>query len=730
MRPVLIAVLSLSAACNVRAQMPQTTMTPAAYTGLGITPNAHLLGWGRLEFTYDNQLPGIPSSPSGHNYVLGIGLLPNLEIAGRLAANSPQNSNCFEPPGCGVRDLSASAKAGIGLDAAGRFRIAAGITDVGGAVTYFRSYYGVATYNNGPLEVSAGLAHRAGRGINNSRSPLDGPFAAAAWQPVPWVRGQLEYTDSNAWAGLRLFAPKEWVPEGWSAYIGANHRLTGTNLTERAWWTAGVSIPLYKVPTLRGTGGQAPLPTLTGAQQPLPAYEARTLPRVSVGTASGLLPLAVSGSQPIDDAMLLQLAAALRSKGLEDLWVGRMADASIAVRANNATYNWNSVDALGAAFAAIAQTLGNTKTAYRLILTQRQVPLVAVTGQADCLRLWIQGDSAACAAGELSTPGTMALDRLHEGASWVVARQAPSWQTLRVSISPILRTNVGSEFGVLDYSLGANIGVLLPLWSGASVEARHDVPLAHTSDYEGSEIFADRRVRSRLERLAFTQTLRLPVERWLGADDVAIRRWGLASVTGQASIGRFGGYFDGLHGALRWEPGEGVHRLGAEAGWFRNADFGAVGARGARVAKPFLAHYRYHFSATRTYLEASAGNFMNNDAGFQVGMRQWFSDVAVQLYYKRTHFENSPARQFVGLQISVPIGPRRDMSPAGHVQVTGTPRFSHGVETTVREGGSNPVRLGYGAVPRTSSLEGVFNSDRAGLIYFEDNTRRVRDAAR
>jgi len=727
MRP-LLTVLLCTAVASTWAQVPQTTLTQAGYTGLGITPNAYLLGWGRLEFAYDNQLPGNPRKPKGHNYVLGFGLLPNLEIAGRLAATSPRDANCFVVD-CGVRDLSASVKAGIGVDAAGRFRVAAGITDVGGAVTYFRSYYGVATYNEGPLEVSAGLARRS-PGIRSSRSPLHGPFAAAAWQPLPWVRGQLEYTDGNAWAGVRLFAPKDWIPEGWSAYIGANQRLTGTNLTERAWWSAGISIPLYKVPALRGSAPQGPVPALGGSQQPLPAYEARTLPPGTSAGPSGTSPAPAPISQPIDDAKLARLAEALRSKGLEDLWIGRMPDASIAVRANNATYNWNSVDALGAALAAIAQTLGDTRTAYRFILTQRQVSLVAVTGQADCLRQWIQHDAAACTAGELSTPGTTALDKFHEGALWVVTRQAPSWRSLRVSVSPVLRTNIGSEFGVLDYSLGANIGLLQPLWSGASIEARHDVPLTHSSDFEGREVFAGRRVRSRLQRLAFTQTMRLPLERWIaGNDDVAISRWGLASVIAQGSVGRFGGFYDGVHGALRWEPGNGKHRVTAEAGWFEHAEPGSFGAPGARIARPALAHYRYHFQPTRTYLEATAGNFMNNDLGMQLGMRQWFGDVAVHVYYKRSRFDNAPTRQFVGIQLSVPIGPRRDMNP-GWVQVTGTPRFSHGIETTVREVGGNPVRIGYGVVPPVQTLENVLNSDRIGLLYFEDNIRRVRDAAR
>jgi hypothetical protein len=128
-------------------------------------------------------------------------------------------------------------------------------------------------------------------------------------------------------------------------------------------------------------------------------------------------------------------------------------------------------------------------------------------------------------------------------------------------------------------------------------------------------------------------------------------------------------------------------------------------------------------------VEATAGNFMNNDAGFQLGLRQWFTDFALNVYYRRTQFQDTPARQFVGIQLSLPLGPRRDMDPAWHLQVTGTPRFAHGIESVVRET-FNPVSSGYGVLPPVAPLETTFNSDRAGLLYFEDNIRRIRDAAR
>jgi hypothetical protein len=725
------AVITLTSAA---AAAQVTTLTQAGYTGLEITPNAHLIDWGRFEATYDHQLPGVVSNPQGHNYVLGFGLLPNLEISGRLATNS-LGCNLFVERGCGIRDLSASGKVGIGLDAGHRYSIAAGVTDVGGAATNFRTLYGVLTFDEGPFQASAGLARRSASRPTVSMSPLRGPFASAAWQPMPWIRGQVEYTDGNAWAGVRVFAPKEWLPEGWSAYIGSNHRLTSTKLTQTSWLTAGLSIPLYKVPSLPGSGPKAALPELAPTQKPLPAYEARTPAPVPAAPPAAIsaapTPAAAEARKPVLDADLERLAAALEAKGLDDISIGRMPDDSVAVRANNASYQWNSVDALGAALGAIARTLGDNKAVYRLVLTQRQVPLVAVTGQSDCLRTWINDPAAPCTAGQLSTPGSGALEPVLAGATWVISHRKPSWQTVHLSVSPILRTNVGTEVGALDYSLGANVALGLPLWAGASVDVSRDVPVASSTAYRSTGVFEPQRVRSRTNRLAVTQTMRLPLERWLApGDDAKAMRWGLTAVTGQATVGRVGNGFDGIDGQIRWEPGEGRHRISADAGWFRNSNFDPiVSILGPRHAKPLLASYRYNVTATRTYLEATGGQFLYNDRGFQLGLRQWFSDVAVSAYYRRTTFQGAPARQFVGIEFSIPIGPRRDVALGSHLLVGGTPRFSHAIETLVR-GGNNAVRPGFGLTSPAPALDETFNSDRASLVYFEDNIRRIRDAAR
>src|SRR3954465_11030437 len=99
--PGLLLALGLVAA---PAWAVDTTLTSAGYTGLGITPTAQILGWGRMATSYENQLAGNPARLDGHNMVLGFGLLPNLEIAGRLATNTIHD-NCFTE-NCGARDLS------------------------------------------------------------------------------------------------------------------------------------------------------------------------------------------------------------------------------------------------------------------------------------------------------------------------------------------------------------------------------------------------------------------------------------------------------------------------------------------------------------------------------------------------------------------------------------------------------------------------------------------------
>jgi hypothetical protein len=63
-------------------------------------------------------------------------------------------------------------------------KVAAGVTDYGGAATNFRSYYGVVTYDQPFWSASAGYAKAR---TNSDFNPLNGAFANAAFKVLPWL---------------------------------------------------------------------------------------------------------------------------------------------------------------------------------------------------------------------------------------------------------------------------------------------------------------------------------------------------------------------------------------------------------------------------------------------------------------------------------------------------------------------------------------------------------------
>lgn len=754
-----LAVLALAPAAAWAQH--DNVLSAGGFTGLSVTPTAPLMRWGTVGLTYGNELVGGPVGgrygTAGNNFVAGFGLLPNLEVSGRVAT-STLRTNCFNE-NCGIRDLSFNFKAGAPLDVDGLWHAAVGATDLGGQANFFRSYYGVLTYSPDPFDVSLGYA-RGRREANRTSTPLNGVFASAAYRPVSWAQAHIEHIDGRSFAGARLFAPAGWLPDGWSAHVGANVRLQGDARSARSWWDVGLTVPLYRVPTERSAN--APIASAPSASAPMASAPNAALPeapsppvKFKEYSAAGLEPspplvaqlrpaplanapasstpgappdTATPAPPPPSDEQLQVLADTLRAKGFEDIAVGRLPDGSIAVRVDNATYNHNSVDGLGVALGVIARQLAASSAGYRLVLTQRQIALVGVTGQADCLSQWIAMGPAQCTAGQLYTPGNTSLDELFADVRWLVDGAAPSWATTRLILQPVLQSTLATEYGVFDASTGLRATVQQPLWKGAYAEVSHVAPVHDTANFKDQGVFAPNRIVSVTDRVLLHQIVRVPLDRWLGQDGTQASTWGTHAVTAHVAAGGFDANYRGAYGELRWEPGEGRHRFGVEGGRFeRTSDYDRNLPLESRT---LLGNYRYAYTPTRTYFEVTAGRFLYNDNGVKFGIKQWFDDVAVSLYLRRTKFDfERSARSMAGIEVSIPLTPRKDMTPTNHIQVTGTARWSYAVETVIREG-SNPLSTNQGVLPRGGALDRTFNSDRAGLAYFEDSMPRIRSAAR
>ena len=90
------------------AEQLQHSLAHEPFTGLFKVPNANVTNYGQFQFGMSNAVEFNGNYIDGYNYLPTFGLFPGLEVNGRIATRDT-NSNCFVE-GCGIRDLSASAK--------------------------------------------------------------------------------------------------------------------------------------------------------------------------------------------------------------------------------------------------------------------------------------------------------------------------------------------------------------------------------------------------------------------------------------------------------------------------------------------------------------------------------------------------------------------------------------------------------------------------------------------
>ena len=381
-----------------------------------MTPSATPAAWGQVLLGHDTALPGVANAGPGHNFQVAVGLLPGLEIAGRLATddlNCNQYGLGANPcTGASQRDLSASLKLGHrvplkrwpGLS----LSVAAGATDLGGAATNYRSYYTVLGLDRGPWALHAGWA----RGVSNS-APLHGGFGSLAWRPRDWLQLQAERIGPRGWVGGKLLLPTAWRPDAIEPWLSFQRSLHGDGFTPRQWWGVGVAIQLDRPRKGGASGGvsggasggsashltgdaepMAATSPAAAATSPAPAAPADAAahaaahasagapamaapaglalrqdglrdiaPRLSLPAAAqdvspALSPSSLSGDSAHGPAVWSRhLAQRLARAGFEDISIDQARSGGpVVVEAENSGYAWNDLDALGVAMGQIGQT--------------------------------------------------------------------------------------------------------------------------------------------------------------------------------------------------------------------------------------------------------------------------------------------------------------------------------------------------------------------------------------
>jgi hypothetical protein len=653
------------------AAMVHRELSLQGMTGLLNTPNALLAEPGSVDLGYSNQIESQwrDHVPWQDNYFVSFGLLPYIEAGARLS----------EAPG-EARDLSASAKVQLPLLPEGWPLLAVGIQDVGGGAPHFRSRYLVASQT--PFSWL-----RLSLGYGFGPDQLDGVFAGGELQLADWLQLVGEHDGHEAAAGLRLTTPQALFP--WPLRLGF---IAKSPLADSGNINVGLTLTL-------------PLGSDPGAKFcPLEkSVLGRAIPPVVNSAAA---PMSKKDPPPTSsDPAFARLQQALVAEGFEVVRVGLRDRRILLVEFENSLFNRDETDALGLVLGMTLEIAPAGIDGFALRLLNGGLAVVEMRGpvepfreafrQRECpppgrfrvLQSLLQAEVAPVAVGQ---------------EVWATAVGNSRWLHDSMVVAPGLATGVGTEFGVFDYQLSLRPDNYLQLWPGASLRLLVDIPVAWSDDYEPGGAFnsTDNNAPT-LERILFNQA-------WHP----------LRGVLTLFSVGQFREELVGGINETVWSAPDGRHQLRLKAGLFE--------AENAARHSSLLGTYRYDWPETAMQFEGTAGRFFEGDKGFIVEARRFFGDTAIGFFYSDTDFKIG------GIKISLPITPRRDMTPAP-LQIRGTAQWDYRLQSTlVDKGGRNTLASSSGVFPQTEyTLERDFlNRDRFSEAYLRNHLSRMLEAYR
>lgn len=457
-----VALIAISAVlCALLPLSPASSQTsPQGYTGQAMTPSADTIPYGRGVVSVDGQLPGA-AVPKGVNIQSGFGLLPGVEVIGRLATQDI-SCNLFVARACPpntIRDFSASIKLGLPLPWGDSGpRAALGVTDLGGAATYFRSQYWVASQRFGPFDVSLGQARRS-----IPTAPLDGFFSALSAHVSEDFTVRLESVERQRWLSAH-WQPFEFS-NGVAPAITYTKRLADSALTDSQWWGVSLSLPLDGVPLTKAGRERS--------RQYIVSRRPRDLPSL------------------LEDR-------GFYTSSIQDTPTG------LILTVENQSYSWNAIDAAAHALSALVSShFESLSRRFVLQVTQRGLPVAQLKGSLQCAKDWLE---AAKPCDEPEGLVYVAPSGAQVGSRW-------SWTNLRpeLTVSPLISSLIGSEAGAFDYDLAMNANLTVPLYSGGIVEISRQFPLkANTDDFDKGGPFYSARFRTATTRKLFHHYHHIP----------------------------------------------------------------------------------------------------------------------------------------------------------------------------------------------------------------------------
>lgn len=697
---VLTVLASTATAAAAGTSLPDTfQMSPSGYSGAIKTPTADVLPMGSAAISITNDNPDVSpleplSEPLGSMNV-GFGLFPGLELVARLMYRGNLQCNTFLQDCLARRDLSLSGKYQLPVLLPNNTRVAVGFTDFGGAkaATFFKQTYGVATSTYGPMDVSLGYSPKSSSSAifdgKYNIELLNGFFGSAIVRATDNLAVIVEADSSSTRLGTHYTMP---IRQDMDLQLGISRKTRGEEPRHATQLTATLHYVMDKK-------------LKEASQQKRPAWESSK-----------------TSAQPATlDQRALALSSRLAANGFANIHISALPATDGQplqwwVQADPVGWRKDHQQALGEGL--VQWMLGEEADNTEMVMSLTYMGQIAssVHTSRSCLNGFAMGQDVCgkdlalrfYSGQELPTRLAAAQTKNALGER-LVSNAAPYVYKPQIEVGASIRSTIGTEYGLADYSAALDVGAQVQLgevkalgdWGkGLMWQGNMLVPVARSEDFDKGGVFHQAGHTKTEVNQALLSHMRY-VETPL-ANNVAF----------QASVGAINSYSRGGQVDAVWVNPVGDWRVGGTLGLYSRSN--TAGLRDTQT--PALVSVRHSVLPGNWQFEGTLGTFLAGDSGFKVASNHWFGDYKLSFFITESQGSNNamPSRRFAGFQVALPLGPKAS-TDLGWGNVRGQDRMSWGVQSKIGDS-INTLTYGYAEVPRPRHgvWTDITNHDRSG----------------
>ncbi|MFT6919084.1 MAG: hypothetical protein ACJA2G_001719 [Cognaticolwellia sp.] len=660
------------------------------FSGLINVPTGDVINYGEFHVGYNNLVDSLggrfgdagTAYTKGNVFNFGFSPFPGVEVGMRNIGKE------FD----GGTDLSANLKYSPTFIPDEWFDLSLGIQDIGGAASSLDASFIALSKNIGDFRFTAGIGKQSGQNQQDVAKRYTGGFFGAEYQPYEWLSVMVENDGLNNSAAIKLKTPVNWLNNQGQFYTTLVAKEDFNDKNDALYFGVGYRGSLFSSDEIGINGVKRKERQLADALDWLFNDEnTQKYTPIDIG---------LSTFKHSDDKILSQLGVIknrITKQGFENVWIGLEKD-TLYLRFENSIFNRNDIDAIGVVLGLLSQMAPESTSNLDITLSKYGVANFRfVADKLQVIRFY-KGEIP-----HFSTQAKMANNQQAGDMLWIGGSKSPYFVP-RISVSPVLRNFIGSEMGVYDYSLALRTNFTIGLWQGGEVIVDYDINLYNSEDFKQGNSFYRWQHEDGIKNLFLRQTFKLPFNIY---SSVALGR----------SKEMLWEEYNTLALENTWQSPRGAHKVSVYGAYLDSVDFDNY------TKEIFTGEYRYYWEDLDVSLSVEAGQFWRQDQGMKISAEFYFGDTKVGVFAQDTDVQS------IGISLSVPLTPRRDMRPS-MLQLKGSDKWDYQLLTRSDFEGGNPLAPQRAYRPSyLSHVDSTYlNDDRLSVAYMQANIERLRSA--